>query len=368
MSVDRLHLTHSKQTYRTLFKSNGFCFPRFFNLVIKVQKMFFQVKFFKLTSSATVKAIRFAGFWKPPWTKVLVRADRRTCHDGNLDFEGWKKTHPRGHLWVQKSLLCLEVCSEHLSRSCCQKKEAKYHMRPKVHFMGHTVWHYLPKNPKYLWYTLMRIWYPVQNGLLKRAIRRICRVWLCFGTRCKHACVLMEWLSERCVDALKEGKFVQISPHRQPFKHGHPHNSVFFWGCTVWHAKAKTHQMFQTFFLRAPTDTFFSHLRRSHATSLKAEVQKNWTSAYILRLPCKTLGSSEGGQCNCHQPCYMVEPVNHRGCYLTHLKKVQCRERDCFASQEFLKLFKQSAQSAPVACQLSKHGWGLHGTADFPLL
>ena len=52
----------------------------------------------------------------------------------------------------------------------------------------------------------------------------------------------------------------------------------------------------------------------------------------------------------------------------THLKKVQCRERDCFASQECLKLFKQSAQSAPVACQLSKHGWGLHGTADFPLL
>ena len=33
----------------------------------------------------------------------------------------------------------------------------------------------------------------------------------------------------------------------------------------------------------------------------------------------------------------LVEPVNHRGCYLTHLKKVQCRERDCFASFETLQ-------------------------------
>lgn len=148
MSVDRLHLTHSKQTYRTLFKSNGFCFPRFFNLVIKVQKMFFQVNFLKLTSSATVKAIRFAGFWKPPWTKVLVRADRRTCHDGNLDFEGWKKTHPRGHLWVQKSLLCLQVCSEHLSRSCCPKKGGKVPYETKGALHGAHCVALLAKEPK----------------------------------------------------------------------------------------------------------------------------------------------------------------------------------------------------------------------------
>ena len=111
----------------------------------------------------------------------------------------------------------------------------------------------------------------------------------------------------------------------------------FFGGCTVWHAKAKTHHMFQTFFLRAPTDTFFFRLAKVARDVFKGWSPKNWTSAYILRLPCKTLGSSEWGQCNCHQPCYMVEPVNHRGCYLTHLKKVQCRERDCFASFETLQ-------------------------------
>lgn len=28
--------------------------------------------------------------------------------------------------------------------------EAKYHMRPKAHMLGHLVWHFLPKNPRYL--------------------------------------------------------------------------------------------------------------------------------------------------------------------------------------------------------------------------
>ena len=29
------------------------------------------------------------------------------------------------------------------------KGEMKYHFRPKVHQLGHLVWHWLPKNPRY---------------------------------------------------------------------------------------------------------------------------------------------------------------------------------------------------------------------------
>ncbi len=30
-----------------------------------------------------------------------------------------------------------------------QRREARYHMRPKAHFLGHLVWHFLPDNPRY---------------------------------------------------------------------------------------------------------------------------------------------------------------------------------------------------------------------------
>lgn len=36
-----------------------------------------------------------------------------------------------------------------LAEKAIQKSEAKYHLRPKVHQLGHLTWHWLPRNPRY---------------------------------------------------------------------------------------------------------------------------------------------------------------------------------------------------------------------------
>ena len=36
-----------------------------------------------------------------------------------------------------------------LADRACSRQEVRYHFRPKVHFLGHLVWHFLPANPRY---------------------------------------------------------------------------------------------------------------------------------------------------------------------------------------------------------------------------
>ena len=40
-------------------------------------------------------------------------------------------------------------CLNSLAEIAATKQEMKYHFRPKVHQLGHLVWHWLPKNPRY---------------------------------------------------------------------------------------------------------------------------------------------------------------------------------------------------------------------------
>ena len=74
-----------------------------------------------------------------------------------LILRGGRKLTPEATCEFKRAYCVYRSALNTLADLAVQKKEAKYHMRPKVHFMGHTVWHYLRRNPKYLWYTLMRI-------------------------------------------------------------------------------------------------------------------------------------------------------------------------------------------------------------------
>lgn len=67
-----------------------------------------------------------------------------------LILRGGRKLTPEATCEFKRAYCFYRSALNTLADLAVQKKEAKYHMRPKVHFMGHTVWHYLPKNPKYL--------------------------------------------------------------------------------------------------------------------------------------------------------------------------------------------------------------------------
>ena len=79
----------------------------------------------------------------------------------------------------------------------------------------------------------------------------------------------------------------------------------FFGGAPFDMPKPKHIICFKRFFWGHQPILFFP-LAKVACDVFKGWSPKNWTSAYILRLPCKTLGSSEWGQCNCHQPCYWL--------------------------------------------------------------
>ena len=53
------------------------------------------------------------------------------------------------HREFTRAYLCFRVSLNGLADHALQAKRLRYHMRPKVHMMGHVVYHFLPWNPRY---------------------------------------------------------------------------------------------------------------------------------------------------------------------------------------------------------------------------
>ena len=53
------------------------------------------------------------------------------------------------HREFTRAYLCFRVSLNGLADHALQTKCLRYHMRPKVHMMGHVVYHFLPHNPRY---------------------------------------------------------------------------------------------------------------------------------------------------------------------------------------------------------------------------
>lgn len=45
--------------------------------------------------------------------------------------------------------LMFRACFNHLADRALAQQEVKYHHRPKLHQLGHLVYHFLPRNPRY---------------------------------------------------------------------------------------------------------------------------------------------------------------------------------------------------------------------------
>lgn len=49
----------------------------------------------------------------------------------------------------EKAYLCYRAALNQLAEHAGSVGELRYHMRPKIHMLGHIVYHFLPRNPKY---------------------------------------------------------------------------------------------------------------------------------------------------------------------------------------------------------------------------
>lgn len=49
----------------------------------------------------------------------------------------------------ERAYLCYRVSLNELALHAVGAKQLRYHMRPKIHQLGHIVYHFLPRNPKY---------------------------------------------------------------------------------------------------------------------------------------------------------------------------------------------------------------------------
>ena len=49
----------------------------------------------------------------------------------------------------QRSYVVFRTCLNKLATHAYEKKLLRYHFRPKLHQLGHLVYHFLPKNPRY---------------------------------------------------------------------------------------------------------------------------------------------------------------------------------------------------------------------------
>ena len=49
----------------------------------------------------------------------------------------------------ERAYIVFRFALNELAADALQKGQLRYHVRPKLHQMGHTVYHFLPKNPRY---------------------------------------------------------------------------------------------------------------------------------------------------------------------------------------------------------------------------
>ena len=62
---------------------------------------------------------------------------------------GARKLTPYSTLEFQRAYCVFRAAQSELATRAMAKGEAKYHVRPKLHQLGHVTWHWLPKNPRY---------------------------------------------------------------------------------------------------------------------------------------------------------------------------------------------------------------------------
>ena len=67
-----------------------------------------------------------------------------------LMLQGAKKFTPYVTCEFRRAYCVYRSALNILADRAIQQGEAKYHMRPKVHMLGHLVWHFVPKKPRYL--------------------------------------------------------------------------------------------------------------------------------------------------------------------------------------------------------------------------
>ena len=51
---------------------------------------------------------------------------------------------------MERSYLVLRTCLNSLARRAYDESLLRYHIRPKLHFLGHLIYHFLPRNPRHM--------------------------------------------------------------------------------------------------------------------------------------------------------------------------------------------------------------------------
>ena len=67
----------------------------------------------------------------------------------SLQLRGGRKLDPNAVAEFKRAYITFRVALNSLADFALGTKVLRYHLRPKLHQMGHVVYHYLPKNPRY---------------------------------------------------------------------------------------------------------------------------------------------------------------------------------------------------------------------------
>ena len=216
--------------------------------------------------------------FKTSRTEVLVRADRRTCHHGNFDFERRTKIDRRGHFWVQTSLLCVPGCSEHFSKSSRAKKRGQVPHETKGALHGpHCV--ALPAEEPEIPYGIR--WWRYDFPYKKDCWKEPSGAYVALDCVSVHAAsmhafwrsawLVLHWRVEKKASLLSVSHFQKDSKNQSAFRGKNGHNYDFFRGCAVWRLTCQSQYTpcvsnvcASNVLVTTWTETLFSHLRRSH--------------------------------------------------------------------------------------------------------
>ena len=56
---------------------------------------------------------------------------------------------PNASAEFERAYLCYRSAINQLAEHACSHGRLRYHMRPKIHMLGHIAYHFLPRNPRY---------------------------------------------------------------------------------------------------------------------------------------------------------------------------------------------------------------------------
>ena len=83
----------------------------------------------------------------PRWRRGLM-GGLAAMEDLCLSSERWMT--PSACKSFERSYLIFRTCLNNLARRAYDLSVLRYHIRPKLHFLGHLVYHFLPKNPRHM--------------------------------------------------------------------------------------------------------------------------------------------------------------------------------------------------------------------------